>query len=536
MDKYTVLLVDDEEEVIHVIMKKINWEGLGFSVVGYANNGVRAFEMVEELQPDVVMTDIKMPFMDGMELAHCIKSDYPTTKILFFTGFDEFEYAKGAVHLEVEEYILKPINSVELTNVFTQLKIKLDQEISEKRNVQILQKYYMESLPLLQANFYTSLVEGRIREDEIPKYLLDYQLSFPGPYFCCLVIHTSSSQIPKDMNPLLLATSVHRQAKERLAEKWQAKCFSYLGNTILIPQLKEEGEVWELTDECDRFCKYARGIIGAVVTVGIGQVCENILALAQSYSSAREAVSYRVIYGASRAINMKEAVPQGAGKSGPANDVDLSGLLKMVRLASEEDVAQAADKYLNHTFFPNKSLQQHHIDMMELVSTLYRFAANNDIEADDLSGDIRELYSRLLDLEPPAMRQWLVDTSLSFREQLIHARNKSTKSFVTRAEEYVHHHYADEELSLDSVCEFLGVSNSYFSSIFKKETGNSFISYLTDFRLDRASRMLVETNEKSYIIAKNVGYTDPNYFSYVFKKRFGVSPSKYRKEHEESEN
>ncbi len=226
MDKYTVLLVDDEEEVIHVIMKKINWEGLGFSVVGYANNGVRAFEMVEELQPDVVMTDIKMPFMDGMELAHCIKSDYPTTKILFFTGFDEFEYAKGAVHLEVEEYILKPINSVELTNVFTQLKIKLDQEISEKRNVQILQKYYMESLPLLQANFYTSLVEGRIREDEIPKYLLDYQLSFPGPYFCCLVIHTSSSQIPKDMNPLLLATSVHRQAKERLAEKWQAKCFS----------------------------------------------------------------------------------------------------------------------------------------------------------------------------------------------------------------------------------------------------------------------------------------------------------------------
>lgn len=86
MDTYTVLLVDDEEEVIQVIMRKINWEGLGFSVIGYANNGVKALEMVEEFQPDVVMTDIKMPYMDGMELANHIKAEYPTTKILFFTG------------------------------------------------------------------------------------------------------------------------------------------------------------------------------------------------------------------------------------------------------------------------------------------------------------------------------------------------------------------------------------------------------------------------------------------------------------------
>ena len=153
MKTYTVLLVDDEEDVIQVIMKKINWEGLGFSVIGYANNGVKALEMVEEYQPDVVMTDIKMPYMDGMELAHHIKEEFPATKLLIFTGFDEFEYAKEAVHLEVEEYLLKPVNSVELTNVFTQMKIKLDEEISEKKNVQVLQNYYLESLPLLQVNF-----------------------------------------------------------------------------------------------------------------------------------------------------------------------------------------------------------------------------------------------------------------------------------------------------------------------------------------------------------------------------------------------
>ena len=147
MDRYTVLLVDDEEEVIQVIRKKIDWESLGFSVIGYANNGVKAFEMVEEFQPDVVMTDVKMPYMDGLELSDRIKTEYPATKILLFTGFDEFEYAREAVHLEVEEYILKPVNSQELSKVFTQLKNKLDQEISEKRNVETLQKYYLESLP-----------------------------------------------------------------------------------------------------------------------------------------------------------------------------------------------------------------------------------------------------------------------------------------------------------------------------------------------------------------------------------------------------
>lgn len=535
MDKYTLLLVDDEEDIIQVIMRKIDWEALGFSVVGYACNGIKAFEMVEEYQPDVVMTDIKMPYMNGMELAHRIKAEFSTTKILIFTGFDEFEYAREAVHLEVEEYILKPVNSVELANVFEQLKIKLDQEISEKRNVEILQNYYMESLPLLQANFYTMLLEGRIREDEISGYLSDYHLSFPGPLFCCLVVHTSSSQIPENMNPLLLFTSVQKQAEEHLGERWKAKAFPYLENTVLIAQLKYESEITELTDDCDRFCKYARHIIGAVVTVGIGQVCKNIKNLAQSYSSARTAVSYRVIYGASRAINMKENIPQEVSEGGFANDSGLSDLLKMIRLGSAQDVAAAVTGYLHQASFQERTLQQYHIDIMELISALYRFAANHEIAAKFFPENMKILYAHLLDMDSGALQKWLNDTSLFFHEELLDARNQSTRSFVSKAKEYVHNNYTDEELSLDRVCQELGVSNSYFSTIFKKKTGNSFIGYLTDYRMSEASRLLIETNDKSYIIARKVGYIDPNYFSYVFKRRFGVSPSRYRKEHTENE-
>ena len=535
MKPYTVLLVDDEEVVIQVIMKKINWEGLGFSVIGYANNGIKAMEMVEEFQPDVVMTDIKMPYMDGMELASRIKTEFPATKLLIFTGFDEFEYAKEAVHLEVEEYILKPVNSIELTNVFTQLKIKLDQEISEKQSVEVLQKYYMESLPILQANFYSTLVEGRIHENDLKKYLSDYQLSLVGPFFCCVIVHTSSRQVPNHMNPVLLSTSVQKQVKEYLEERWRAKSFSYLGNTVLIAQLKSESEVSELTDECDRFCKYVHRMIGAVVTIGIGQVCEQLLDLAQSYSSAREAVSYRVIYGSKRAINMKEIAPKEMSGQDLDNHTELFNLFKKIRMGSEEEITEAANQCVEHMALTAKSLQHHHIVIMDLVSELYRFSVNNDLALESFSGDMRNLYSNLIEMDPNTLIKWLVGVSISFHEMIVKARSSSTQSFVLKAKDYVKNNYFNEELSLDSICEVLGVSSSYFSTIFKKETGSSFIGYLTDYRMEQASHRLIETNEKSYIIAKKVGYADPNYFSYVFKRKFGVSPSKYRTEHIESE-
>lgn len=535
MDAYTVLFADDEEEVIQVMMKKLDWASLGFQVVGIANNGVKALELVEELLPDVVMTDIKMPYMDGMELAHRIKTEFPDTKILIFTGFDEFEYAKEAVHLEIEEYILKPVNALELTQVFTNMKHKLDLEIHEKRNVQILQDYYLKSLPLLQANFYSTLLAGSIQEEELSRYLSDYRISFPGPFFCCAVVHTSLSQVPETMNALLLTTSIQKQAEERLGEKWRAKCFSYLGNIILIIQLKDENEVSELTDECDRFCRYVHRILGAVVTVGIGQVCKHILELSRSYDSAREAVSYRAIYGASRAINIKEVSPGETRVSATASDVELSSLFKTIRLGPGEAVLKAVKEYTEHLFASAKSLKQHHASIMELMSALYRFSVNNDIELEGESKDLRQMYINLLDLEREELQAWLTDVSLCCHRRLLQARSSSTKSFVTKAKDYIRQNYQEEELSLDYICETLGVSNAYFSTIFKKETGKSFVGYLTDYRMERAARLLIETNDKSYVIGKQVGYSDPNYFSYVFKRRFGVSPSKYRTEHEQRE-
>ena len=173
----------------------------------------------------------------------------------------------------------------------------------------------------------------------------------------------------------------------------------------------------------------------------------------------------------------------------------MTNLFKMIRLGSEEEVSQAVERYWKQISLPEISLQQHHIAVMEMVSALYRFSANNEIEMEQepFLENMGELYVRLLDLEPEALKKWLLETSLLFREKLIRARSRSTKSFVVKAMEYVRSHYADEEISLDQVCEVLGVSSSYFSTIFKKETGNSFIGYLTDFRMEQAARLLIGT-------------------------------------------
>ena len=184
MENYKVILVDDEEEVIDAIKSRILWEQLGLQIVGSATNGVKALELVEKLQPDIVITDIKMPYMNGLELSRRLNDEYKNVHIIIFTGFDEFDYAKEAVHLEIDEYMLKPINAVELSECLKRVKNSLDKEREEKLNVQKLENYFDDVLPIIQTNFFVSLIEGRVNESEYEKFLQAYKIDLNGPYFC----------------------------------------------------------------------------------------------------------------------------------------------------------------------------------------------------------------------------------------------------------------------------------------------------------------------------------------------------------------
>ena len=176
MNLYRIILVDDEEEVRKGIIRKIDWNHLGFEVVGDAENGAEALEKIEQLEPEVVMTDIRMPFMDGLALTERIRQKYPSMKVLIFSGFDDFEYAQQAIKLNVTEYILKPVNVEELSEILTRVRKNLDEEISQRRDAALLRESYQKSLPILRAVFLNDLMRGTADAGMIEEKLKEYSV------------------------------------------------------------------------------------------------------------------------------------------------------------------------------------------------------------------------------------------------------------------------------------------------------------------------------------------------------------------------
>lgn len=528
MERYKVILVDDEAEVIDMIEKKIHWNDLGFEVAGSATNGVKALELVEKLQPDVVLTDIKMPYMDGLELSRRLNREYPNIYIMLCTGFDEFEYAKEAVHLEIKEYMLKPVNATELSESLTNLKHTLDREREEKLNVKKLNDYFQEVLPKLQSNFFISLIEGRVEKQEYERFLQAYQVDMKGPLFGCVIFHTSENHVPEGMNPLLLSMSVEREIKQRLMDQWNCLEFIYMGNTLLILELDAEDQITQITDACDRFCRWAYRIMGAVVTAGIGTVCDSLYEISLSYERAREAVSYRVLYGTKRAINIGEIVPKEQIKPVQSEESRMQTLFRAIRIGDSTEIERAAHGEMEKLHKNTETMSQYNLATMEIVSGFFKFCTDNSLDFNKISGNMQNIYEKVSQMDESSLTAWIVQMSETISEKLKCARNSSARRLIVEAQNIVKERYMEADISLDEICTVLGVSNSYFSSLFKKEAGKSFISYLTDYRMDIAAEMILNTDEKSYTIAEKVGYLDANYFSYVFKKKFGVSPSKYR--------
>ena len=212
------------------------------------------------------------------------------------------------------------------------------------------------------------------------------------------------------------------------------------------------------------------------------------------------------------------------------NEGALHPLLKQIRMGTEEDVREEVHSFVLSLKNHSSSLREYKITLMEAVSGIYRFASSNGLSPDE-DDESEEFYRMASDWDLQTLETRLTELGLTFQRKISQVRSSSFRSYVENAMEYVKEHFSEPDLSLDTVCTALGVSESYFSSIFKKETGKSFISYLTEYRMEQAARLMLLTDDKNYVIGERVGYSDANYFSYVFKKHFGMSPSGYRKAH-----
>ncbi|MCR4743684.1 MAG: response regulator [Lachnospiraceae bacterium] len=404
---YSIILVDDEAEVRDSMAEGVNWEKLGFRVSGVARNGIEAWELIEEETPDLVMTDIKMPYMDGLQLTAKIREKYDDIKIIIFSGFDDFSYAKEAIKYKVENYIMKPINSRELEESMAEVKKSLDRERDSEKNFAELKEKYDKGRSRIIESILHQVIRGQIT-DEVKQQLADNipDLLVSGSWIVAVAEM-------RDHNEKAEWEAVAYEAiDEELREKY--------GAALVIENRKVDiifgsGDAEEIIRICENLVRSLKHQLNVDIVCGIGSKAEMLSDITRSFNEACMAV--------------------------------------------------------------NK--------ITEDTTAVYY-------------GDI-------------SIKDGAQENSLS-----------------KKALHYIEENYKDPELSVETVADSVGFSHSYFSSIFKKEMGEACSNVINRIRMEEAARLLKETDYKTYVIAKETGYSDVAYFSYAFKRHYGVSPTKYR--------
>lgn len=531
MELYNVLLVDDEADVLQAMKKKIDWEALGFCLAGTAENGQEALEMAEQLHIDVVMTDIKMPYMDGLTLCKNLKQSYRNMKVIIYSGFDDFEFAREAVHLEAEEYLLKPISAGDMEAAFSKVRKKLDQEYDEYRNLNRLSEYYRKSLPAMREQLVMGILEGRIAGERARMMMETYEMHLEAPFYVVSALYMDVSPREEPAQSAQLFTlSLKDMVQDYLQDRIRFFSTAFLDQVIVIFMMKEREETEQVLYHLDQICKMAFRVLKSSVTAAVGQICANTDALHTSYEEAVNAMEYRSILGSGQVLYINDIEPCSE-ENILVTEHEFQKLVHAVKLGNRDETNAAIAEIMDSIRKEPISPGQYQLLFMELLSELMKIGRAYKLQPSQIFGDHagswQELY-RMVTVEE--LEGWLQEVCTNLRHVLRHERRDSAARLTEQAKAYIEEHYKESDLSADSLCRCLNVSAAYFSTIFKREVGMSFVAYLTKIRLEHALELLRTTEDKTYIIASRVGYMEPNYFSYVFKKQYGISPSKYRAE------
>lgn len=533
-DFYNILLVDDEADVLQAMKRKIDWEALGFCMAGTAENGQEAMELAEQMHIDVVLTDIKMPFMDGLTLCKKLKDNYRNMKVVIYSGFDDFEFAREAIHLEAEEYLLKPISAKDLENVFRKIKESLDKEFAERRNVDKLREYYQRSLPSMQEQLFISILEGRVTEEKASALLQVYEMNLEAN---CYIATILKADVKDNGMIQLINLSLKDMVEDYLKGQMGFYSCMYLDRIIIVFMMDSGQEITNVLYHLQQIIKMGSRMLDVNITASAGQMCEELLSVASSYQEAQNAMEYRAILGGTNQVIYINDIEPSPEDSVSLQEFDYQDILRAVKLGDGEETDRAIRKFIENLRNKAVTPNQYQIACMELLTEFtkigrsYKLGTREIFEADTIPWQEIYQFSSLDELE-----QWLRQVCTNLRRKLRHERSDSTMKLTEKAKEYIEAHYKESDLSADTLCRYLNVSNAYFSTIFKREVGRGFSAYLTKVRLEHAVELLMTTEDKTYVIAEAVGYMEPNYFSYVFKKEYGISPSKYRAMREKEQN
>lgn len=525
-DLYTVILVDDEDDVRGRVISKIKEES-GFKVIGKAGNGYDALELIEELKPDVVITDIKMPFINGIELAKILRRDYPTIKLGFISGYDEFEYAKEAIELNVISYIMKPITTKDLNKFLSKLKKLLDEEKDQINNISNLKEVYNKSLPkLIESNLF-AFSNLSILEDSNIELLKELNFNCDLSTYLVATIGFKDS-IDLTSEQVLSIKSIIDRAfiKYDLVSSFR----NHEGVSFIIGyndqfQVKDNDlYLFEIAEYIEEFLKIK-------TTIGISSRFSNLKYFPKAFIESVKSKDHGKYYNLGSVIYYTDI----ADKKVIDPDIDKSLYEEFdyaIKFADEKELDTLFSKFIKKLESTEGYIINHEVLIVDIASRLMKLSSIGTSDASYVFGE--NLLSKLASFNSSKeLFKWIKDTVLKIRKINSKKQIDKVEKLVIDTFKMIDENYHDSYLSLDGVASKLNISVSYLSSIIKKYKNITFNKYLIQVRMEKAKELLKFTNEKILNISKQVGYNEVYYFSHSFKKYTGLTPGSYREENKD---
>jgi len=530
---YKVILIDDEDEVREGIKYKTPWAECGFELIGDFENGRDAWEAMDGLKPDAVITDICMPFMDGLELTRRVYERYRDVKVAIVTGFEDFEYAQRAIKLKVNDYLLKPLNSREFTEYLTRMKKELDEEHARKQDLSLLRSQLHQSLPLLKERFLDKFARGTATGEERAAGISSYLTLPPGMTYAAIVGELDD---PKDGGGAkALSDSDHELHRfgvynilQEIAEAEGSgvvfrtrdhKVAAFLALPEQRAELEAETAAGHVRDSVEKY-------LGRTLSVGIGRTAARIEDLPRSFQEALSALDYRFMLGTNRTLSIQD-VEFGGGEVQGLDEEWEKKLVTAMRTGNGDRVSAALEELFGELKTSGLTADEIFGCLNKLIAALVQWIAETGLEPE--AGIDNDAFAQIIGMRTLGeIQAWLEGKCRGILKELSAKRINVSRAQMGEAERFIAERYMDEELTLNDVCSHLYMSTSYFSSLFKQHTGMTFVEYLTKSRIEQAKQLLAITSHKTYEIATKVGYGDPHYFSVIFKRHTGMTPKEFR--------
>ena len=502
-------LVEDEVVIREMIKKMIPWEQYGFELAGEASDGEMALPLILKSKPDLLITDIKMPFMDGLTLCKLVKKELPDIKIVILSGYDDFNYAKQAINIGVEYYLLKPITK----NAF----IERLEEIHNRYEHEKTQKEYYEKFKLemqeyernASRDFFESLVRADFDLEEIYRRADRLNLDIVAEAYNILIFtpDASDSSYNSSEGYSDWEAEVHKKIENYFLSHPVAMLFRHQVFSYAILVKGQRDTIKKNTCECVETIQKIMEETRANVDwfVAVGEEADRLSRIKQSYHTAARTYAFRYLYdGHILYYNMLEQVKENSADTSKTEAVQLKNvninalnpeiLQKFLSSGLEDEV----DSFV-HDYF-------HAIGREPMDDVVKKTSQSTEASV--------------------AYAEEVLKRAIAIRDENAGSQNRSV---LKQAIDFIDGHYMDEEISLNRVAHAANVSANHFSALFSQNMGQTFIEYLTSLRMDKAKELLRCTSKRSSEIAGEVGYKDAHYFSYLFKKTQGMTPSEYRK-------